>query len=197
MTSEIPQRFTQATYDKVPQHIKDIFEKMRESRKGIYLHGGVGTGKTYIAYALFREWEDQRLKEIKQRESAVQKSIKSGDFTEIAKVRVPAVFWNSTRLLFDLRSEFKRNSEETSKELIERNNLLFIDDLGAEKVTEWVEEVMYLTINTRYERNVPMIITSNLPLSGIAEKVGERVASRIKEMCHIVKLEGQDRRLAK
>jgi DNA replication protein DnaC len=166
MTVEIPQRFAEATYDKVPQHIKDIFEKMRESRKGIYLHGGVGTGKTFIAYALLREWEDQRSKENEQRDQAVQESIKSGVVSDTAKVRVPAVFWNSTRLLFDLRSEFKRNSEETSKELIERNNLLFLDDLGAEKVTEWVEEVMYLTVNTRYERNVPMIITSNLPLSG-------------------------------
>lgn len=199
MTSNIPERYTDATYDKVPNNIKKLFEEMRETRKGIYLHGGVGTGKTFIAYALLRQWQDDRAKEETDRTEKINESIQKGEVsTEGTKVRPIGVFWNSTRLLYDLRNEFKKpNESDIAKELIERVNLLFLDDLGAEKVTDWVEEVIYLTVNTRYERNTPLIITSNLPLSGIAERVGDRVASRIKEMCHIVKLEGQDRRLAK
>jgi len=201
MTLSIPKRYENATIDKVAPDLVEKFNNIRETRKGLYIHGGVGTGKTHTAYALYRQWEEERSKEIEaEREQRAKKLSESTDSIslEIIKPRPVAEFWNMTRLLYELRKEMRKSSDESlSDELILYKNLLFIDDLGAEKVTEWVEEVVYLIINTRYESNIPIVITSNYPLSKIAELVGDRVASRIKEMCHVVEIKGEDRRLGK
>lgn len=198
----IPKRYKEAHIDKVPENVVKKFNEMRDTRKGIYIHGEVGTGKTFVAYSLYQEWEELRKKEREEHDKEIREKRDNGVPTPVADsgiiVRPTAEFWNMTRLLYELRKEIRKPVEDSlSEDLIVRKNLLFIDDLGAEKVTEWVEEVIYLVINSRYENNYPIIITSNYPLSGIAERVGDRVASRIKEMCHIVKLEGEDRRLAK
>lgn len=200
MILDIPKRYQDATIDKVPEDIVSKFENIRETRKGLYIHGNVGTGKTFVAYALYRQWEEQRKAEEELQKAEISKMVDSGNPIALDKAttksRPVAEFWNMTRLLYELRNEIRKPQEDSLAEsLILRKNLLFIDDIGAEKVSEWVEEVIYLIVNTRYENNVPIVFTSNYPLSGIAEKVGERVASRIKEMCHIVKLDGEDRRL--
>lgn len=195
----IPKRYENATIDQVPSDLIEKFENVRESRKGLYIHGPVGTGKTFVAYALYREWEEKRQEEIVRQKEKTDELVEGQNpvIPPISKTARPSgEFWNMTRLLYELRNEMRKPSEQSlAEELILKKNLLFIDDLGAEKITEWVEEVIYLIVNTRYENNIPIIITSNYPLSGIAECVGERVASRIKEMCHVIKLDGEDRRL--
>jgi DNA replication protein DnaC len=201
MIIDIPKRYEDATIDKVAPDLVEKFSNIRDTRKGLYIHGGVGTGKTHTAYALYRQWEEQRAAEIeKEREEISKKLSESSNSISpvVIKPRPVAEFWNMTRLLYELRKEMRKSSDESlSDNLILHKNLLFIDDLGAEKVTEWVEEVVYLIINTRYENNIPIVITSNYPLSKIAELVGDRVASRIKEMCHVVEIKGEDRRLTK
>lgn len=72
--------------------------------------------------------------------------------------------------------------------------LLFIDDLAAAKATEWTEEITYRIVNHRYEQCLPTIITSNVPPNGMREILGERVASRLTEMCERVVLKGDDLR---
>jgi len=72
--------------------------------------------------------------------------------------------------------------------------LLFVDDLGAAKESEWVEEVTTRLVNYRYDRALPTIFTSNVPPRELGDKIGERVASRLIEMCRTVVLKGQDRR---
>lgn len=74
--------------------------------------------------------------------------------------------------------------------------LLVLDDLGAAKGSEWVEEVNYRLVNYRYERQLPTLITSNLGSRDLAEALGERVASRLREMTQRVSLKGTDRRRA-
>lgn len=73
--------------------------------------------------------------------------------------------------------------------------LLFLDDLGAAKTSEWVEEINYRLINHRYENHLATVFTSNVPPKELGEKLGERVASRLTEMTQAVVLKGQDRRL--
>jgi len=213
MINKIPQRYKNASYDDVPGDIKKIFEQIPKTKKGIYIHGGVGTGKTHIAYALLGEWNKRRAEEVDAQEKIKWKYDQEakrfktptnpldcararGDV--IPEIRPSAEYWGMARLLFEMRSNMRKEGEELIYEdLLKANKLLFLDDIGAERVTEWAEEVFYLVINSYYENEVPVIFTSNDPLSGIAQNVGQRIASRIREMCEIVKLEGEDRRLEK
>ncbi|WP_327066781.1 ATP-binding protein [Kitasatospora sp. NBC_01302] len=72
--------------------------------------------------------------------------------------------------------------------------LLLIDDLGAAKTTEWTEEINYRLVNHRYEHELPTVITSNLAPKELAAALGERVFSRLSEMCQRIVLKGVDRR---
>lgn len=76
-----------------------------------------------------------------------------------------------------------------------RAGLLVIDDLGAAKGTEWNEEINYRLVNYRYERELPTVVTTNVPVARLQTALGERVASRLVEMATRVVLAGQDRRL--
>jgi DNA replication protein DnaC len=73
-------------------------------------------------------------------------------------------------------------------------NLLLLDDLGAAKSSEWVEETTYRLLNHRYEAMLPSIFTTNLPLAELREGLGDRLASRLVEICQRVVLTGADRR---
>jgi DNA replication protein DnaC len=72
--------------------------------------------------------------------------------------------------------------------------LLVLDDLGAAKGSEWTEEVTYRLIGHRYDAMSPCLITSNVPTAELGKAVGDRVASRLTEMCQRVHLRGSDRR---
>jgi DNA replication protein DnaC len=73
--------------------------------------------------------------------------------------------------------------------------LLLIDDLGADrKPTEFTEEVNFRLINHRYENHLPTLITSNVGPAELAGRLGDRVTSRLAEMCERVPMKGNDRR---
>lgn len=72
--------------------------------------------------------------------------------------------------------------------------LLLVDDLGAARMTEWTEEVTYRLIDHRYEQMLPTLITSNIPLPNLADMLGARVASRLREMCRLLPIVRTDRR---
>lgn len=73
-------------------------------------------------------------------------------------------------------------------------SLLVLDDIGASKVTEWTEEVLYRLVNHRYTQVLPTIFTSNVPPAELAGMLGDRVSSRLVGMCTRVVLRGPDRR---
>ena len=78
-------------------------------------------------------------------------------------------------------------------------DLLVLDDLGAERTSEWVQETLGLVVNTRYNARRPTIFTSNLvdladstdPRSFIFQ-LGARTRSRLREMCDWVEMHGVD-----
>jgi DNA replication protein DnaC len=72
--------------------------------------------------------------------------------------------------------------------------LLLVDDIGAAKPSEWIEEVNYRLVNHRYENELPTLFTSNLTPKELADRLGERVFSRLVEMCQRIALKGEDRR---
>jgi DNA replication protein DnaC len=168
----IPERYKHGTYADVPQNIKDCFEKLKDTRQGLYLYGSVGCGKTHIAYELVK--------------------------ATIMTLREKHLFWNVSELLREIRKDYDRKEKQCLEEkLMEFEGVLFLDDLGSEKISEWVEEVFYLIINKRYNDMRPTIYTSNLSLGEIADRVGDRIASRIAGSCSVIKIEGGDRRLNK
>ena len=80
-------------------------------------------------------------------------------------------------------------------------DLLVLDDLGAEKTSEWVEETMNLIVNTRYNERRLTIFTSNyqdIPddtdPNSLLFRIGHRMRSRLHEMCEFVELDGADYR---
>src|SRR5262249_60533754 len=75
--------------------------------------------------------------------------------------------------------------------------LLHIDDLGAEKRSDWVLEQLYALVNERYETQRSVLITTNLPHEELEEEIGGRTVSRLSQICDEVPLFGADRRYGK
>ena len=102
--------------------------------------------------------------------------------------------------LDDLRNSYNNPSPEFDKELemVKSCKLLIIDDIGAERVTEWVRERIVSIINTRSSNGLATIYTSNLSLKGLTDKLGDdRISSRIKGSVTEINLLGKDNRGAK
>jgi DNA replication protein DnaC len=74
------------------------------------------------------------------------------------------------------------------------DDLLVIDDLGAEKGTEWVVEQLYRIVDYRYRMCLPLVVTTNLSGREIRDRFGDRILSRLVEACTAVKLTGDDKR---
>ncbi len=97
---------------------------------------------------------------------------------------------------------------EDERDLVDgiiRADLLVLDDLGAERATEWVEEMLHLLVNSRYNERRPTIVTTNYPVEApahakhaetLVERIGFRMYSRLREMCDFVELNGLDYREA-
>ncbi|MFB6977409.1 ATP-binding protein [Streptomyces scopuliridis] len=104
--------------------------------------------------------------------------------------------WEATTAA-DLYARLRpRAGHDAERELqtLARSPLLFLDDLGAAKSSEWTEELTYRLINHRYEHLRPTLITTNLPTAELRATLGDRVASRLAEMTERVILTGPDRR---
>ncbi len=170
----IPLRFQKAEFNELEEEIKKIALEQLRKKEGLYMHGGVGTGKTYIACAIAKE--------------AMEKGI-------------PVRFYNTGDFLEKLRDEFDnagRADDEKGlfRDTMDFEGILFFDDIGAEKTSEWSRERLYLIINKKYEDMMPIIFTSNCDLEILSARMGDRVSSRIVEMTEVLHINGQDKRLA-
>ena len=94
-----------------------------------------------------------------------------------------------------------RRPEEQIKEWVDDNittpEILILDDLGSEKITEYLRTTFYYIFNEREIWERPTIITSNLSLEELDNHLGARVSSRIAGSCEVLKFTGKDRRLEK
>lgn len=141
----------------------------------VFIHGGAGVGKTHLAVAyLVREIQ--------------------------AKGEASKVFIRSVDLMNRLRDSFRSSYNRPASEIISdfsRYRFLVIDDLGAERHTDLVQEALYDVLDFRAGHRLPTVITSNFSLDRVAEHYGdfgERIASRIAGMGGILALKGRDRR---
>lgn len=94
------------------------------------------------------------------------------------------VFQSVPELLERIRSTFNKNSKESEQEIMKALitcDLLVLDDIGAEKLTDWVQDVVFRIIDGRYRRKLPTLYTSNLQPKQLAEQLGFRTYDRITE----------------
>jgi DNA replication protein DnaC len=139
--------------------------------KGYFIHGKQGCGKTVKAIQFAKAW----LKKNEINEELETNYVKFINFLDVVK---------TARKTF-LEGEDGWNARRQMEDLFEYD-LLIIDDLGTEKQTDFVQEMVYDLINHRYEHLKQTVITSNFTVQEISEKYHARIASRIAEMCDIV-----------
>lgn len=145
-------------------------------RRNLIMHGGVGSGKTGLAWSLLR-----------------------------ACVQVDGLldvdFVNFRDYLEEMKRTFDGNKEVDERPM--RRALLVLDDLGAERPTEWALGVLARLVEHRYVNRLPTIVTTNYSPTELVDRlgrdelvVGERIVSRLTQDAVQLRFTGRDRRIA-
>lgn len=149
---------------KLSRRYADGFDEMVERNQGLLFWGDVGTGKTFSAACIANA---------------------------LLERRIPVVMTSFVKLLESVQT-FKEDEEKLLSRL-NRAKLLIIDDLGAERSTDFALEKVYNIIDSRYRARLPMILTTNLNLEEMKQVTDirySRIYDRIFEVCYPVKFTG-------
>ena len=147
------------------------FPEFRQQGRGLLLFGTVGTGKTYAAACIANALIDKGY---------------------------PVLMTNFARIANTVSGMFEGKQEYYDS--LNRFSLLVLDDLVAERKTEYMAEIVFNVIDSRYRAGLPLIVTTNLTseeLKHPSDISYQRTFSRLLEMCLPVKVEGKDKRLEK
>ncbi|MBV7671407.1 ATP-binding protein [Streptomyces halstedii] len=150
------------------QKRRDAITPVISRGRSLLLLGPTGVGKTHQAYGALRRLAVTGV-------SATWLTTSSADLYAALRPRAGV----------DSETEFRRYAHA---------RLLLVDDLGAAKATEWTEEINFRLVNHRYENQLPTLLTSNVLPKQLADRLGDRVASRLIEMCDRAVITGTDRR---
>jgi len=156
---------------------------------GLLFSGDNGVGKTHLAVGVLRELVE----------------------TKGARGQ----YWDFHELLREIKSSYDPETKTTELQVLEpvvETGVLLLDDLGAWKMTDWMNDTLFYILNSRYMAKRPTIITTNYqdvtreealaadPLRRrefLVERIGQRLRSRLMEMCLVVRLQGGDHRQAR
>lgn len=195
VASAIPARYRGVSFDRPPvsdmerdlekriavmrarEYVQSLDENLSRGQ-GVWFMGGTGTGKTTLGMLIASE------------------ALKAGKSVGI---------YFTPKLLTRIRQTYQEaDSEDAYSRFFERVtsvDLLYIDDLGSERHTDWVVEQLYAVVNERYENQRSMLVTSNAVgdvdkgQQQLEEQIGRRTVSRLIEICgDPLPLFGSDRR---
>lgn len=177
IASAIPPRYRGVSFDRPPvsdmarapeasavvAHVREYVDSLDErlaDGTGLWLSGDVGTGKTTLAMLV---------------SSAAVDAGRS------------VAIYSLPRLLARIRRTYDAEAGEDSYlaffERLTSVDLLHIDDLGAEKRSDWVLEQLYAIVDERYSSRRAMVVTTNLDEAELEEQIGTRTVSRLVEIC--------------
>jgi DNA replication protein DnaC len=184
VASAIPARYRGVSFDRPPvsdmardmttrhvvQATRTYLEELDaniEAGKGLWFMGGTGTGKTTLGMLIAKE--------------------------ALAAGKTVGIYF-TPKLLTRIRQTYQEaDTENAYAQFFERVtsvDLLYIDDLGSERHTDWVVEQLYAVVNERYENQRPLIVTSNADNDVVdegpkqlKEQIGSRTVSRLIEIC--------------
>lgn len=144
------------------------FDSFKEQGKGLLFFGECGVGKTYFAACIANALIDKGVPVL---------------MTNFARIT------NTVQGMFDGKQEYYDS--------LNKYPLLILDDLAAERKTEYMQEAVFSVIDSRYRIGLPMIITTNLTsqeLKNPADISYQRIYDRVLERCHPIKVEGGSKR---
>jgi DNA replication protein DnaC len=186
--ANIPKRYLHCTLGNFTAYNESLERAVTQARRvadafpdvarGLFLEGQPGVGKTHLAVAVLKQ--------------AIQQTGARG------------LFYDTRDLLRLIRSTYDPSTRTTELDILRpvmTAELLVLDDLGAEKTSEWVDETMNLIVNTRYSEQRLTIFTSNYldfpddtDPNSLIFRIGARMRSRLHEMCEFVGVDGGDYR---
>jgi DNA replication protein DnaC len=182
LSAMIPRRYRHVAFERPPVteiEPRPVVEAVRsfvgriddhlDAGRGLWIMGPVGTGKTTLAMLVSKA------------------ALDAGRSVAI---------YSLPRLLNEIRDTHR--PERSHLDLLDRLSavdLLHIDDVGAERSTDWVLEELYSIVNARYEDQRSIVITTNLEYDDLCTQISPRTTSRLAEMCDQLPLEGADRRV--
>lgn len=145
------------------ERLKGALRQLLASGESIVLCGNTGSGKTHLSVAMLAEW------------------LRTKNTTDALFVTLPD-------MLLEIRDSFSDKSPRTEKELVDlyaSRLFLVLDDLGAEKPTEFTVATLSLILDRRIRQERQTIITTNLTIDEIEDYTNARIASRISEMKNV------------
>lgn len=181
LAAVIPERYRDVAFDRFPvteidpkvvaatrRYVSRIDANL-DAGRGLWFMGPVGTGKTTLAMLVTKA------------------ALDAG--RSAARYSLPG-------LLSQIRKTFDTGSHNDLLSRLVAVDLLHIDDIGAEQTTPWVLEELYAIINSRYEEQRAVVITTNImDRDTLCQQITERTVSRLTEMCDELPLLGHDHRL--
>lgn len=141
------------------------FDEILAKNQGLLFYGGVGTGKTFAAACIANHLLNQR---------------------------IPVIMTSFVKLLESMQGFSEDDSALIAR--LNRAKLLIIDDLGAERSTDYALEKVYDIVDSRYRAKLPIILTTNLSMTELKESTDiryTRIYDRIFEMCYPMQFKGQ------
>jgi DNA replication protein DnaC len=167
-------------------------EEYPVENNGLLIIGGIGAGKTHLAVGIIKELAGNK--------------------------GVGCLFYDYRELLKQIQNSYNDSVKATELEVLRpvfETEVLVLDELGAVKPTEWVWDTVSLILNTRYNDKRTTIITTNFPdepgldivgnpnsefgraqrsvrKETLGDRIGERMRSRLHEMCRVIKMDGED-----